>query len=150
MLGLDPFIEKAFEKIKDAGLAPVYQEQINLLRDHLAYMSEKMAAIEKELARAEGKLETQTAELEKSRSRLALYEGKAVLVEVGPCFVKETSDGMRLEGVYCPSCHMPMHKGAYGYNGDERYQCMNCPLKLPCEIVDTALAAYDKGSKNRH
>lgn len=147
MFGLDPFVEKAFEKIKDAGLAPVFQEQINLLREHVAFMAEKLTAAENSLAKAEGKLEAQAEEIEKLRSQLAAWNGKAKLVEIGPCFVKETSDGTPLEGVYCPDCKMPMDKGEYGASGELYYHCMKCDVRLPAEIVDSPLAAYHRALK---
>lgn len=147
MLSLDPIIEKIFEKFKDAKLAPVYLEQLNLLRDQMAFMGEKLVYAEKELAKAEGKLEAQAEEIEKLRSQLAAWNGKAKLVEIGPCFVKETSDGSPLEGVYCPDCKMPMDKGEYGVPGELYYHCMKCDVRLPAEIVDSSLAAYHRALK---
>jgi len=149
LFSFDPFIEKAFEKIKDAGLAPVYLEQLNLLRSHLAFISERLATMEKDAAKAENMLEAQAEELQYLRSRLSKYDGKAKLVEIGPCFVKETPDGKSLEGVYCPNCQMPMDKGQYGTGYNYYYQCMKCNLRLPCELVEPSLTAYKNSAKER-
>ncbi len=142
MLGLDPFVEHTFEKIKDAQQAPVLQEQLSLLRSHIAFIMDKLATAEKNLAKAEAELEAKTKDVETMRSQLAAFDGKAKLVEIGPCFVKVTAQGKRLPGVYCPACHMPMHKGEYRVAGIYHYACMKCDIKLPCELVDGPLADW--------
>lgn len=139
----DPFIQKAFDKIKDAGLAPVYIEQINLLEQHIAFLSERLAATEKELGKAEGKLETQEQELAKLRSQLAAFDGKAKCIEIGPCLIKRTPDGRRLNGVYCPHCHSIMQKGEFhSYSDGLYYLCCKCNFEVPAEIIDSALLDF--------
>lgn len=147
MFSFDPLVEKIFEKFKDAQLAPVFQEQINLLREHLVYMGEKTATAEKELAKAEVKLEVQAQELERLRSQLAAFDGRARLVEIGPCFVKETADGRPLEGVYCPDCKMPMNKEHYRGNHEVYYLCMKCSIRLPAALVESPLIQYKAARK---
>lgn len=140
----DPFIQKAFDKVKDAGLAPVYLEQINLLEQHVAFLSEKLAAAEKELAKIEGKLETQAQESERLRSQLAAFDGKAKCIEIGPCIIKETASGARLEGVYCPHCQSVMVKGRYQYRSTDSYMCWKCDYEIPAEMVEHALESFPR------
>ena len=142
MFSLDPIIEKIFAKIEDAKLAPIQREQLAMLHDYVAFLGEKLAAGEKALAKAENALEARNAELEDLRSRLAAFDGRAKLVEIGPCFVKETVDGRKLEGVYCPDCKMPMDRGEYGADGEIYYHCMKCSVRLPVGMVDPALDAW--------
>lgn len=143
MFSLDPFIEKAFEKIKDAGLAPVYLEQVTLLEAHLGFLSERLAAAEKELAKAEDKLERQAQELENLHFQLSAFDGKAKCVEIGPCLIKETASGIPLEGVYCPHCQSLMEKGQYrAYSSVWVYMCCKCNYELPAEAVESALTSF--------
>ena len=99
MFSFDPFIEKSLEKIKDAGLAPVYLEQVTLLEAHLGFLSERLAAAEKEL--------------ESLHSQISAFDGKAKCVEIGPCLIKENASGIRMEGIYCPHCQSLMERGQY-------------------------------------
>lgn len=139
----DPFIQKAFDKIREAGLAPVYLEQINLLEQHIAFLDTRLAAAEKDLARAEGKLETQEQELEKLRSQLDAFDGKAKCVEIGPCLIKKAPDGKPLNGVYCPHCRSVMQKGQFhAYSDTCYYMCCKCKFEVPAAIIETALNTY--------
>lgn len=143
MFSFDPFIEKALEKIKDAGLAPVYLEQVTLLEAHLGFLSERLAAAEKELAKAEVKLERQAQELESLHSQISAFDSKAKCVEIGPCLIKENASGIRMEGIYCPHCQSLMERGQYrAYNSAWVYMCCKCHYELPAEAVESALASF--------
>jgi hypothetical protein len=139
----DPFIQRAFEKIKDSGLAPVYLEQISLLEKHVAFLSDKLDAKEREFAKAENRLETLKEELESLRSMVAASDGKAICIEIGPCFVKQDKTGRSLAGVYCPHCLSRMKKGEYADYGSEiMYICCQCFYRLPLEPVESALSVF--------
>ena len=129
MFSFDPFIEKSLEKIKDAGLAPVYLEQVTLLEAHLGFLSERLAAAEKEL--------------ESLHSQISAFDGKAKCVEIGPCLIKENASGIRMEGIYCPHCQSLMERGQYGaYSSVWVYMCGKCHYELPAEAVESALASF--------
>ena len=139
----EPFVQKAFDKMKDAGLAPVYLEQVNLLEQHIAFLSDKLAHAEKDLAKAENKLEEANKELVELRSRLASFDGRAQLLEIGPCLIKTASSGQRLEGVYCPHCHSYMEKGKYKpFSDDYVYLCSKCDFMLSSKVVESALESF--------
>ncbi len=129
MFSFDPFIEKSLEKIKDAGLAPVYLEQVTLLEAHLGFLSERLAAAEKEL--------------ESLHSQISAFDGKAKCVEIGPCLIKENASGIRMEGIYCPHCQSLMERGQYrAYSSVWVYMCCKCHYELPAEAVESALASF--------
>lgn len=140
---LDPILEKIFEKLKDAKLAPAYLEQINLLQQHVDFLSDKLALTEKELAKKESKLETAENELAGLRTQITSFEGKAKDIEIGPCFIKETHSGKRLKGIYCPHCRSIMEKGQYtAYSDTISYRCTHCKYEVSTEAIDTALADF--------
>ena len=134
---LEPFIEKAFEKIKDAKLAPIYEEQLNLLKEHIAFLSEKLMYKEKELGEAEYKLNDLEKEVKQLQSELLQFDGQAKSIDIGPCFVKLDKEGVLLYGMYCNKCKNILIKagGVYGKNG---YWCKTCSSILPREVVDRA------------
>lgn len=77
----EPFIEKAFQAIKNAKLAPVLLEQVNTLEQHLAFISEKLTNSEKDLAKAEAKVEEQAQEIQFLQAQIATFDGKAKSIE---------------------------------------------------------------------
>lgn len=139
----EPFIEKAFQAIKNAKLAPVLLEQVNTLEQHLAFISEKLTNSEKDLAKAEAKVEEQAQEIQFLQAQIATFDGKAKSIDIGPCLVKETVSGQRLEGVYRPHCLSVLEKGDIHY-GSVHYFCRKCNFEAPVDAVESALEHFSK------
>ncbi|MDR1946528.1 MAG: hypothetical protein LBQ51_05110 [Desulfovibrio sp.] len=146
---IEPFIQEIMNSLKSSKRLPSLDEKVSVLESHLAFLSDNLTVKEKELAKAEIKLESMTAELECLRTCLAALDGKAVCIDIGPCFIKQDKSGKRLEGIYCSHCHSLMKKGQYADYGEEFvYICCQCSYRLPVESVDRAISDFFTLSRN--
>lgn len=140
---LEPFVEKALEKLKDASLAPVYLEQISLLEKHITFLNDKLSHAEKENIKLESKLEIIEKELEETRTKLESLEPTSKIIDIGPCLIKETSTGIRLNGFYCLKCRAFLKKGQYDMHSEDwSYMCTECHRQIPAEDVESAFAGF--------
>lgn len=150
----DPFVQKAFDKIKDAGLAPVYGEEINLLGKHINFVETQLEDAKEKLAEYKYQFKIQEEELARLLEEVASFDGKAKLVDIGPCFIKEDKAGERLEGFYCSVCHTVMERRTYyGHKREHTELCQKCNIEIlavVASLVDTAFSAYQKKRGQTH
>ena len=134
-------VKEALAFAKDAQTLPVLRERVALAQEQLAVAEKKVAEREAENA----DLLRENRELRKGneslKAKIAEYEHKPAMVDIGPCAIKLNKNGNPLLGFYCNACGSLLDRAHYDAFGDA-FACQKCKDYRVAAAVDDAIARY--------
>lgn|GEM_PF-3770011 len=134
-------LKEALTLAKEAQTLPVLRERLALAHEQLVIAEKQVDELELEITDLFRENRELRKENESFRAKVAEYEHKPIVVDIGPCAIKLNKQGQKLVGFYCNACGS-QYDGYYSERHGQMIHCRKCGEHKPSRDADEALKFY--------